>query len=115
MAEVVKLTDAERLVLWRRAGAMTREDAAEQLGVTLYRYRRWESGSETPSAPVRFMMRRGVARPTAYEAAFILRRRRGVTQAGLAKKLGVSRQWLGEMELGKVPGERLLAYWEVVP
>jgi DNA-binding transcriptional regulator YiaG len=78
---------------------------AEQEGVPVSRYVKWESGIETPdSAPV--------GRLKDNERCVIMRRRVGTTQDEIASALNRCRRWVQMMELGRVPCDDLLWYWE---
>jgi hypothetical protein len=47
----------------------------------------------------------------AHEACFILRRRAGLKQEVVARRMGVCRFWFYSMERGDVSAEELVAFW----
>lgn len=100
-----KLTRAERLLLQRRRRGLTKAEAAERHGVSLYRYERWEAG-ETLGAPLV-----GVGRLAFREASLIMRLRAGVGLGAFAGLLGCSGHWVTRMEAGEAPDDRLRAFW----
>lgn len=99
------LTDAERLVVFRRRKGQTKAQAAKRCGVTLYRYSAWESGESEPDRKV------SVGKLEQFEALHALRRRAGASVADMAKAVGVSNWWLTQIEAGAAPVERLLDFW----
>lgn len=46
-----------------------------------------------------------------FEKCFLLRKRSGKKQRECAHKMGVTRFWFNQMELGKVPCEPLIDFW----
>ncbi len=100
------LSPAEILFIWRFRKDLTAEEAAYYWGVNYSRYRAWEAGSKGYSMRVPL----GYA-PTLREKLIILRRRAKLTQAQLAEKMGVSRQWLSQMEQGHAAVEKLGEFW----
>ena len=101
------LTDGEQLRLERRRRGASQPEWAEWCGVTLYRYRAWETDAEKPPAHV--MPELGKLRD--YEACHVLRMRSEIPLKALAKRLGVTPNWLCEIEHGRQPAARLVAYW----
>lgn len=99
------LTPAERLTLFRRRKGWSQPTAARHYKVGLTSYRLWEAG-KLDSLPT---VQLGALKPN--EHCFILRRRSGLTQKTLAKKIGVCRFYLYGMELGQFPADRLMEYW----
>lgn len=75
------------------------------MGVTFYRYRRWEKGIGDP--PIVFL-KGGLLD---HEECYINRKRAGVSLGDLAKELGVTAWWLCQMEYGHASGIRLFDYW----
>ncbi len=102
---MVKATSArsDRLIERRRAEQSQREAAAVK-EVSLYRFRRWESGDEAAPA-----VDLGDLEP--YEACFLRRRRAGVSLKDLADAMNVSRWWLCQMEYGRAGSDRLVEHW----
>jgi len=103
---VDKLKPHEALLLSRRREGRDQAQAARRHRVSLYRYRRWESGAELDEIP-----RPRLGRIQAHERCLIARMRAGLTVAEFAELAGVSRWWLIRMEAGKVPVDRLLEAW----
>lgn len=101
------LTNDEKLLLQRRRAGHSQRDAAIEIGVSHYRYRRWEAGQEKPPKV-------NLGRLEPHEACFIRRRRAGISLKTLADVLGVSRWWLCQMEYGKGATERLVEHWSSV-
>lgn len=99
------LTAGERLFLDRRRDEFTQDQAADWYGVTRYQYRRWESDEDQGAPKVK------LGRLHDYEECVIRRRRSGEALHELARKAGISRWWLCQMEYGRVPAERLVAFW----
>lgn len=102
MAEIT-LTDRERCLIQRRRDSMTLEKAAEKQGIHRNTLLNRENRGDVKVDHFE---------PTQTELAFISRRRLGMTQQECADLLGVSRFWFNQMELGKVPNEALLKFWE---
>lgn len=93
------------MLVSRRRKAQSQVDAAARFGVSLYAYRQWET--ETLECPHTI----GLGNLKPFEQCFLLRRRAGVTAGWLARKLGLSRWWLCQMERGDVDAARLVAFW----
>lgn len=102
-----KLTNGERLRTARRRARQTQEKYANIRGVSLRAYKLAESDAkDAPSvrAPA-------IGELLPHEACMILRKRKGLTLADLAGKLGVTPWWLCLMEQGKAPVATLLKFW----
>lgn len=105
---VAKLTEGERLRLARRRRGASQQAWADYCGVTLYRYRQWEADAEeTPKEH-----RAKLGKLHEHEACFMLRVRSGIPLRQLARRLGVTPNWLCEIEHGRQPAGRLVAYWQ---
>lgn len=98
----------ERLRQLREAAGLTQMEAAAQIGVGFRTYNRWESGSGYPS--VTALPR--VAEVLGCDPSDLLpaptnltqlRQTAGLSQAQLARDLGVSRQLVSQWELGATP------------
>lgn len=74
------------------------------MDVSHYRYRQWEVDEASPP-------RVSVGRLADHEACFVYRRRSGMSVEDLSAKLGVTRNWVTEMESGRGNCQRLLAFW----
>jgi transcriptional regulator with XRE-family HTH domain len=115
-------TLGERLRAWRLERYLEQRDVAAMLGVKRATYGRWERGQKRPA--IQFMP--GVLMllgpdPSATrksppeERLLSARQLLGLTQAGLAEKLGVDRGTVGDWERGvRLPGEERLAAGEVL-
>lgn len=101
------LNAGERLLLLRRRLDVSQVERAKKHGVTLYRYRGWEDGREPP--PTRIVPRFGTLHD--YEACYVLRRRHGIALQVLAARLGMTPNWLCEIEHGRQPAKKLVAHW----
>lgn len=101
------LTNGEKFIVQRRRADQSQREAAEAKGVSLYRYRRWESDQEKPPSV-------SLGRLEPYEGCFVRRRRAGISLKTLAEVLGVSRWWLCQMEYGKAATDRLVDHWSSV-
>lgn len=100
------LTRGERLILARRREGRTQRQAANEHGVTIYRYGRWEREEDLDDAP-----QPSLGRLRDYEACLVRRLRRGITVETMSRRIGVSRWWLVQMEYGRAPADVLVAYW----
>lgn len=99
------LANGLRLIIDRRRKALTQAQAAKKYKVSLFRYRAWEVDEATGVPDVAI----GVLAP--HERCYVERISRGVSLAAQAKKMGISRWWLRQMERGTANPERLIAYW----
>lgn len=104
---VKDLSPGERLILLRRRTGATQAEEAEEHGVSLLRYRRWEKDEieGAPKVPL------GKLKPG--EIAFVLRRRKGLSLRAAADEMGVCPWWLRQMETGQVNQKRLLDFWNL--
>ena len=98
-------TNGERLLLERRRRRQSQRKAANRHGVTRYCYRQWEAGIDEsgPRVPLQRL------RP--HEACFLLRRRAEIPLHKLARRMGISRWWLCQMEYGRESASRLVGFW----
>lgn len=102
---VSELTHGERLIISRRRAGLTQTEAAEEYGVSLYKYRLWEKGeSEPPKVAVP-----GRLKP--YEKCVLARLRNKQTIRELAAELELCRWWVQQMERGQQPCDRLMSHW----
>lgn len=107
MKLTTKLTNSETLVLLRRRRKLTQRQFAKKFKVSVSQYCRNEKGTE---AKIEAVLE--PAKLEAHEECFILRRRKDWTQARVAKKLKVCRNWLNLMERGLKNPEALIAFWK---
>ena len=100
-----ELSAGLRLIINRRRRGLTQAEAAAKHKVSLYHYRRWEADevNGVPSVDI------GLLKP--HEKCYVERVSRGVSLADQAKKMGISRWWLRQMERGTANPERLISYW----
>ena len=115
-------TLGERLKAWRLQRGLEQRDVAARLGVRPATYGRWERGQKRPA----IQLMPGVLTllgpdPSATqkslpgERLLSARQLLGLTQAGLAEKLGVDRGTVGEWERGVwLPAEERLAAVEAL-
>jgi len=98
------LSAGERLLIDRRRKGESQRQAAKRLGVSLYRYRRWERSEEQPPK----LMPLGMLK--LHEKCFLTRRRADVPAHVVALELGVSDEWLTQMEYGRQPCQKLAVH-----
>jgi DNA-binding XRE family transcriptional regulator len=106
MLTTTQLTPSERLLIQRRRDGNTQPKAAAAMGVSEWHYRMIEAGNRPGSCPTV-----AIGKLMPYEAAFLMRRRRGIKRSELAKMIGVSCWWLTQMERGKTTSTRLIDFW----
>ena len=105
----ITLTNSEMLLLGRRRDRLTQTQTAKLYHVTPKRYGEWERGTVIPPFTLAGWRRDKKLRP--HERCLILRRRKKLTQAAVARNMRCSRWWLNRMEQGKAPVGQLEAYW----
>lgn len=106
--DVKGLTAGETLLIARRRSGESQEKWADRHGVTRNFYGRVERDEETcASMPIPEL-----DELTSAEKCLILRRRSGLTQEECAEKIGVTRFWFNQMEIGKVETPVLVEFWE---
>ena len=98
----LKLTKGEEVQLIRRAHNKSQEKMANAAGVSTHELRLWEADKSLNKATSLLLP---------HEFCFIKRRRAGLSQEQVAKKLKVCRYWLRLMETGKRDCTELLKYW----
>ena len=102
---VSRLSSGQRLLILRRRKGISQRQAAAQYGVSLYKYRHWETDVE--QAPLV-----SVGRLADYEEFVIRRVLDGASVLELAEEMGITRTWRCRMEFGKAPLERLAEWWD---
>ena len=102
--EITDLDSGERMLIYRRRHGQSQREAADEYGVSFYRYRQMEAG-DVPCRPPPL----GTLQD--HERFFICRKRSGLSVREMAKRLGVSGFWVSQMELGRAPIKRLARYW----
>lgn len=112
----IKLSPSERLLIHRRRLGLTQAQAARKLKMPVHIYARVENGKLGPSQPAGHPCWQWLSGPAtaveSHERCLVMRRRCGKTQTDVAKELKCSRYWLNQMEIGNVPCDTLLWYWE---
>ena len=105
-----QLSTSERLLVYRLRKGLSQRDMATKVKIPYRHYLSVEKGflPENQKFPAYVT---NVSKLSNLEECILLRRRAGLSQLELGKKLGVSRQWVNEMENGKQEAERLLEYW----
>lgn len=111
----IKLTLGEILLLHRRKNGLNQSEMAKEVGLTydIYRTIEYDLNSDIPKASLaklKNISRNNIPLET-HEECFIRRRRSKIPQWRIAKDIKVSRYWLGKMERGEVPSEKLQEYW----
>ena len=106
----MRLSMGEKLYLLRRRRLQTQPEAARAYGVSLMVFATWEKdrklyGIPTPPVSLRNLQ--------VCEACVILRRRAGMRQEDLAKKLDISLVWLVQMEQGTADLSVLADFWGI--
>ena len=104
--DIGRLTEAEKLFLWRRRLGLTQMEAAIKLGVSTDQIWTWEDGNMKIPMPTI-----NVVSPNDVEICVLKRRRANMTQKEVAKQLKVSRLWVNKMESGDVSVDRLVSFW----
>jgi len=103
------ITQAEKLMLWRRRLGLTQDQAGRRFGVSGWVYGEMERGAQP--APVYAW--RGPFLLKDHEKCVIYRLRAGVTQQAVAAELDCSRIWVNQMESGQANCDKLIEFWEV--
>ncbi len=103
------MTVGERLLIARRRSNESQETVARRFDMTRNTYGRLERDDED--------LHSGISLPelgelTQEEICILLRRRAGLTQEECADKIGVTRFWFNQMEMGKVSSSDLVKFWE---
>ena len=102
----MRLSDCEKLALWRRRLKLTQTEAAEWFNVGRYTFSTWELGKFKDTDKIV-----EVHGMLPFEKCFIHRRRSGLLQREVALAMGVTRHWVHEMESGAGSCKRLVEYW----
>lgn len=108
-AKSIKLTLGETLLLFRKDAEMNQFELALELGLTLHEYKLREYDKVVDKKLSTKFKNNVKLRP--HEKCLVHRKRAGLSQAQVAKEMGISRQWMREQETGKIPCDKLLAYW----
>jgi transcriptional regulator with XRE-family HTH domain len=94
-------------MLHRRRLGLSKVAFADQMGVGVKRYRRWENGDEVFGGELPQLGDLKI-----HERLYLYRYRAGISREKIAERVGVSPWWITAMESGRAPGERLRLWWE---
>lgn len=106
----MKLTDKQKMLIWRLRNNMSQKQAAEHFTMKLHTYRDIESGGANLTVGIR--MRIADITPTNREICKLLAREECIDQVGIASSLRLSRQYVNMMENGKAPETHLVNFWK---
>lgn len=101
MRSKLEVSQGEWLTIKRRREGLTQLEMAEKLGLTRHEYQAKEANSNGKLG----------RRLTDLEVCFIYRTRAKMSQAAVAREIGVSRLWVNRMENGEEDHGRLLDFW----
>ena len=105
------LTPGERLFIWRHRRGLSQSAAAKQMKTTCRVYSKWERDENTNSAVPHGAVRSEL---TKLEQCLLLRRRDGMLQSDLARRMDFSTGWVKALESGRSTYEDSLhAFWGV--
>ena len=107
----MELTFGETLFLWRRRHAWTQDQLARRWRTTWRRIRDYEHDRQLHLCPKTLADVTLVGPVLPYERCVLLRRREGLRQCDVARRIGITTFWLRLMELGEAPTKRLEEYW----
>lgn len=107
----------EKLIIDRRRRGENQTQASRRWGVSQTTYALWERNKhnsipETMLYEDHLQLELPTQAATLSEECYLKRRRAGLTQGLLAKKVGYSEEWLKRMERGEVNITPLVAYWK---
>jgi ribosome-binding protein aMBF1 (putative translation factor) len=100
-----KLTKGEHLFILRRRENKNQIQKAQEMNMKIKKYIRLEKGKPDDAKEIELEL-------LPHEQCVIHRRRRGYSQAAVAKELGCSRHWLNLMEHGTFLNAELIDFWE---
>ncbi len=109
--KVGKLTNGEKLFISRRRICRTQSHFASFFNMSRSSYSELELDKKDNYPDVSILGLGIVVSLMSHEKCVILRRRSNLEQYEVADDLGVSRYWVNQMELGKVPCKMLTEYW----
>jgi len=104
----MKLTDKQKMLVWRWRNKMSQKKAAKHLGLKLHVYRGIESEGLIYGKIYNSVVK---IEPTNREICKLLAIKNNVTQADIAARLELSRQYVNMMENGKAPETHLVNFW----
>lgn len=101
------LSPGEKLLIWRRRMDWNQAEAAGHFNVSIFAYVLAEYDKKEDfkyKKNIQITLRDN-------EKCLIYRRRSKKTQSQVAKEAGICRNWLRMQEMGKVPCENLVRFW----
>lgn len=101
------LSAGEKLILWRVRRNLTQVQVSKIHKVGVDMYRDWEKDRRLDDQP-----KVDISGLKIHEEFLLLRIRANMAQSTLAKKIGITRQWVAEIESGRAPIGALQNYWE---
>lgn len=101
------LNAGEVLYIERRRDGFSQPVAAFKAGVSVKKYAKMEKDTGPAYQAIRYAPSK--IRPHEWWALY--RRRAGMTQTELAAKIGVSKAWVNQLELGNATGDTLETFW----
>jgi len=104
--EAIVLSEGERALIYRRRMGFSQKQMAALSGVKRRRYSEMEVNGSNTLAVVA-----SVEPLKPHELCLLWRRRSGWTQQACADLMGITRYWYNLMENGKVPSDKLEAFW----
>lgn len=107
------LTKSEKYLIYRRRHWYTQVEFAEGLDLSLADYRKIEGGHSMLDPDPAAIRRITLSSLNKVERCLIMRRRSKQTQQQIANDIGVSRNWLNQMEQGKVDVKTLADFWNL--
>lgn len=105
----IELLLGEKMFLLRKRLGLNQNRMAERIKVSSHNYKLIEYDILTPED---LEKETTVDAIEPHELCMILRRRFGIKQAEVAKKMKLCRNWFRQMETGKINCHRLLAFWD---
>ena len=103
----MELSPGETLAILRRRAGLSQAQMAENLFVSVSKYRRWERDLIDAKPPI------SLSKISKGEWCYVLRRRSGMTLDALSKAVGLSRVWILKAERNEVNPDALVKWWEM--
>lgn len=103
-----RLTEGEKLFIYRRRNNLTQEEMASRYGITRNVYGRIERDEEK-EVSVKIPK---IEHLELIEKCVLYRKQKELTQEECAESMGITRFWFNQMETGKVPIKDLVDFWE---
>ena len=106
--EDLKLTQGEKLLLWRRRKNWNQNKAARFFKISVFSYKLAEYSKlknfNYAALEIDLLL--------PHERCLIYRKRSGKKQKQIAQELNIGNYWMRLQETGKTPCNKLLEYWE---